>query len=214
MKFIPDYIENYAQSHSHVFESKVLLELERRTHLEVMQPHMLSGQLQGQFLAFLSFTKSPKRILEIGTFTGYSAICLAQGLQAGGILHTIDNNPELEHLTTTFIQKANLSHCIRQHQGDAKDILPQLDEKWDLVFLDADKSSYSDYYDMIFPQLNIGGMIIADNVLWYGAVAQGGTEKRAQALAAFNQKITEDKRVRNVLLPLRDGLMLIEKVLP
>src|SRR5688572_16204279 len=122
MKFIPDYIENYAQSHSRVFQSEVLSELERRTHLEVMQPHMLSGHLQGQFLAFLSFMQRPKRILEIGTFTGYSAICLAQGLQEGGLLHTIDNNPEIEHLTTTFIQKANLSHCIRQHQGDAKDI--------------------------------------------------------------------------------------------
>lgn len=213
MKFIPDYIENYAQNHSSVFDAPVLIELERRTHLEVMRPHMLSGHLQGQFLAFLSYTKKPKRILEIGTFTGYSAICLAQGLQEGGILHTIDNNPELEHITTEFIQKANLHHSILQHQGDAKDILPTLNEKWDIVFLDADKSSYCDYYDMIFPNLNIGGLIIADNVLWYGAVAQGGTEKRAQALAAFNEKVHTDPKVRNVLLPLRDGLMLIEKVL-
>lgn len=212
MKFLPQYIEDYAELHTNVFQSDILRELERKTYLEVMQPHMLSGYLQGQFLAFISRLKKPLRILEIGTYTGYSAICLAQGLQKGGLLHTIDNNLELEAMVTSFIQKANLGDVICQHQGDAIDIIPTLDEEWDLVFLDADKLNYSTYYNMVFPKLNVGGLIIADNVLWYGQVAQGTDEKRANALAAFNDEIHADTRVNNVLLPLRDGLMMIEKI--
>ena len=212
MKFIPEYIEDYAAAHTNVYASDVLNELERKTHLEVMRPKMLSGYLQGQLLTFLSRQKKPLRILEVGTYTGYSAICLAQGLQEGGRLHTIDVNEELEAIATEFIQKSGMGHCIQQHQGDALKIIPELNESWDLVFLDADKINYGNYYDMILPNLNLGGLLIADNVLWNGQVPKGSTEKRAHALAIFNQKVQVDERVKNLLLPLRDGLMLIEKV--
>jgi len=212
MKFIPEYIEDYAKEHTKVYESDVLSMLERKTHLEVMRPQMLSGYLQGQFLSFLSRLKRPQRILEVGTFTGYSAICLAQGLAEGGLLHTIDLNEELEEVATEFIDKAKLRFCVQQHQGNALEIIPQLEEEWDLVFLDADKVNYSSYFDMIFPKLKVGGLLIADNVLWNGKVAEGSKEKRANALAIFNQKVTDDIRVKNILLPLRDGLMLMEKI--
>jgi predicted O-methyltransferase YrrM len=210
MKMTPEYIEEYAQRHTKVYESEVLNRLERKTHLEVMRPQMLSGYLQGQFLAFFSRMKKPKRILEIGTYTGYSAICLAQGLVENGILHTIDVNKELEAIATQFIQEAGLTDAIKQHQGDAMTIVPSLEERWDLVFLDADKINYTNYYDLLIPNLESGAVIVADNVLWHGKVPEGSQEKRASALALFNQKVTNDPRVNNVLLPLRDGLMLIE----
>ena len=210
MKMTPEYIEEYAQRHTKVYESEVLNRLERKTHLEVMRPQMLSGYLQGQFLAFFSRMKKPHRILEIGTYTGYSAICLAQGLVEDGKLHTIDINKELENIATQFIQEAGLENTIQQHQGDAMTIVPDLNEHWDLVFLDADKINYTNYYDLLVPNLQPGAVIIADNVLWHGKVPGGSKEKRASALALFNQKVMDDPRVNNVLLPLRDGLMLIE----
>lgn len=212
MKMTPEYIEEYAKRHTKVYESAVLNKLERKTHLEVMRPQMLSGYLQGQFLAFFSRMKQPKRILEIGTYTAYSAICLAQGLAENGILHTIDVNKELEAIATQFIQEAGLAEKVIQHQGDAMKIVPSLDENWDLIFLDADKINYSNYYDLLVPKLKPGAIIIADNVLWHGKVAEGSREKRASALALFNQKVMDDSRVNNVLLPLRDGLMLIEVI--
>ena len=212
MKMTPEYIEEYAKRHTKVYESEVLNRLERKTHLEVMRPQMLSGYLQGQFLAFFSRMKKPNRILEIGTYTGYSAICLAQGLVENGILHTIDVNKELEAIATQFIQEAGLTGVIKQHQGDAMTIVPSLDERWDLVFLDADKINYTNYYDLLIPNLKSGAIIVADNVLWHGKVPEGSQEKRAVALALFNQKVMNDSRVNNVLLPLRDGLMLIEVI--
>ncbi|BDS13549.1 O-methyltransferase [Aureispira anguillae] len=211
MKLTPNKIEEYAKQHTKVYDSSVLDRLERKTHLEVMRPQMLSGYLQGQFLAFFSKMKQPKAILEIGTYTGYSAICLAQGLQQNGVLHTIDINKELEAIATEYIHQAGVDDRIIQHQGNALEIIPTIDKQWDLIFLDADKINYSQYYDMVLPKLKIGGVIIADNVLWHGKVVEGSREKRASALAVFNKKVTEDDRVDNVLLPLRDGLMLIEK---
>lgn len=212
IKWLPDYIDDYAVEHTQVGGVELLHALERKTHLEVMRPQMLSGYLQGQFLAMISRLKSPHRILEVGTYTGYSAICLAQGLGPEGILHTIDSNPELEAVATEFLQQAPQASQIRQHQGDALSIIPQLEETWDLVFLDADKVNYAAYYDMIFPHLRVGGLLIADNVLWQGKVAAGSHEKRASALAGFNKMVAKDTRVNNVLLPLRDGLLMIEKV--
>lgn len=212
MRWLPEYIDDYATAHTQVGESELLEALERKTHLEVMRPQMLSGYLQGQFLALMSRLQKPRRILEVGTYTGYSAICLAQGLPEGGKLHTIDNNPELEAVATEFIQQSPQAAQIQQHQGNALEIIPQLEETWDLVFLDADKVNYAAYYQLIFPHLKIGGLLIADNVLWQGKVAAGSHEKRASALAGFNKMVAEDKRVNNVLLPLRDGLLMIEKV--
>lgn len=212
IKWLPDYIDDYAVEHTQVGGVALLQELERKTHLEVMRPQMLSGYLQGQFLAMMSRLKAPHRILEVGTYTGYSAVCLAQGLTAEGILYTIDSNPELEAVATEFLQKTPQASQIRQYQGDAMKIIPQLEETWDLVFLDADKVNYAAYYNMIFPRLKVGGLLIADNVLWQGKVAAGSHEKRASALAGFNKMVAKDPRVNNVLLPLRDGLLLIEKV--
>lgn len=212
MKWLPNYINEYAIAHTQVGGRELLHALERKTHLEVMRPQMLSGYLQGQFLALMSRLQSPRRILEVGTYTGYSALCLAQGLTTDGMLYTIDNNPELEAVATEFLQQAPQFEQIQQHQGNALEIIPKLEETWDLVFLDADKVNYAAYYDMIFPRLKIGGLLIADNVLWQGKVAAGSHEKRASALAGFNKMIAEDSRVNNVLLPLRDGLLMIEKV--
>lgn len=212
MNWLPETIDDYAQAHTRVFSAELLHELERKTHLEVMRPQMLSGYLQGQYLAFLSRLKRPRYILEVGTYTGYSAICLAEGLQSDGELHTIDNNPELAHVATEYLQRSPRSAQITQHQGHALEVLTELKKPWDLVFLDADKVNYTQYYDLLFPQLPIGALILADNVLWQGKVAEGSHEKRASALAGFNNKVQQDERVTNVLLPLRDGLMMIEKI--
>lgn len=212
MNGLPEVIDDYVQAHTAVLPRDLLDELERTTHLEVMRPQMLSGYLQGQYLALMSRLKRPRRILEVGTYTGYAAICLAEGLTEDGLLHTIDNNPELEAVSTRYIQRSSRAAQIIQHQGDALEIIPCLDEQWDLVFLDADKVNYAAYYDLLFPQLPIGAFLIADNVLWHGKVAEGSHEKRASALAGFNKKVLEDQRVVNVLLPLRDGLMLVEKI--
>ncbi len=197
--WLPEVIDDYVQAHTAVLPRELLDELERTTYLEVMRPQMLSGYLQGQYLALTSRLKRPNRILEVGTYTGYATICLAEGLTAGGILHTIDSNPELETVATKYIQRAARAEQIIQHQGDALQIIPTLDETWDLVFLDADKANYTAYYDLLFPRLPIGALLIADNVLWQGKVARGSHEKRASALAGFNKKGLKDTLVKNFL---------------
>ena len=212
MHFLPDYIDTYATEHTKVTDRDLLKKLERQTHLEIMMPQMLSGDLQGQYLAFISRMLRPQYILEIGTYTGYSAICLSSGLREGGVLHTIDSNLEVESIASEYIQKAGLSGKITQHQGDAMQIIPLLDYEWDMVFMDADKINYTNYYDLLLPKLKKGSYIIADNVLWNGTVPKGSKEKKAKALDAFNKKVMEDKRVKNMLLPIRDGLMMIEKI--
>ena len=210
MKASDSEIEQYASAHCNYYLTALLEELERKTHLEVMYPQMLSGKIQGQLLSFLSSMKAPKRILEIGTYTGYSAICLAQGLAKGGQLHTIEVNAETLEVAQYFFRKAGLDQIITQHHGQAYELLDQLGGPWDLVFLDADKVNYAAYYDKVFDLVPSGGLILADNVLWKGMVLHP-KEKRAKALADFNSKIQQDKRVKNILLPLRDGLMIIEK---
>jgi caffeoyl-CoA O-methyltransferase len=211
-------LENYALAHSQD-ELPVLKELDRQTHLRANKPRMLSGHLQGNFLQLISKLMQPKRILEIGTYTGYSAICLAQGLAENGILHTIDNNAEQESITREFIQKAGLEDKIKLHLGNAADIIPTIlteNEEWDLVFIDADKSNYSLYYDLVFNKVRKGGIIIADNVLWSGKVLIDPKElkkndKDTKELLNFNQKNYKDNRTFNMLLPLRDGLMMAIK---
>ena len=213
MDFLPEKISAYAEQHSNVCKSPVLDELERKTHLEVLLPQMLSGQLQGDFLAFFTRLQKPSCILEIGTYTGYSAICMAQGLAENGKLHTIDVDEERQDLVTEFVEKAGLGDKIVQYIGKAIELIPTMDMEFDLVFIDADKANYVNYYELVFPKLKKGGYIIADNVLWSGRVAEPGKkDKRTQVLDDFNKHALNDARVKNLLLPLRDGLMLIEKI--
>jgi caffeoyl-CoA O-methyltransferase len=212
-QLIPPSIENYACDYS-TEESLVLAQLNRETHLKVNLPIMLSGHLQGKVLEFISHMIQPKQVLEIGTYTGYSAICLAAGLKENGVLHTIDINEELYDMCQTYFEKAGLSEKINQHIGHAADIIPRIDCIFDLVFIDADKQNYHLYYDLVIDRLPIGAYILADNVLYDGEVllAQEEQSKNAKAIQAFNEKIRADKRVIQVLLPIRDGLLLMKKI--
>jgi predicted O-methyltransferase YrrM len=212
MDFLPKEISAYAEAHTNTFQSDVLEELSEHTQRTMVLPQMLSGFLQGQFLSFFSRMVKPQCILEIGTFTGYSAICLAEGLQDGGVLHTIDINEDLKATTNEFINKAGLNEVVQFHIGDARDIIPTINETLDLVFIDADKTNYSNYFDLVLPKLKTGGYIIADNVLWSGEVLQAEKDADATALNLFNKKVHNDARVKNLLLPIRDGLMLLEKL--
>lgn len=176
-------------------------------------PRMLSGHLQGRVLSMLSHMISPQRILEIGTFTGYSALCLAEGMPVNGILYTIDVNEELETMVREYLGRSEMKERIKYHVGDAVDIIPSLHETWDLVFIDADKGNYSKYYDLVFDKVRKGGFIIADNVLWSGKVIQKNLDgdEDTKAIVDFNSKVMSDSRVENVLFPIRDGLMVVRK---
>jgi caffeoyl-CoA O-methyltransferase len=212
MEFLPENIENYVVKNSET-EPAVLKELNHETWEKVLIPRMLSGHIQGRILSMLSHMIKPTTILEIGTYTGYSAICLAEGLQDGGKVHTIDVNEELEAMVNTYIEKAGLKNSIINHIGDAIEIIPTLTEPLDLVFIDADKTNYSNYYDLVFDQVNPGGYIIADNVLWSGKVVDPKESLDADTLAliAYSDKVNNDDRVQNVLFPVRDGLMIVRK---
>lgn len=213
MDFLDPNLEQYANDHTSP-ESETLAELNRETHAKVMMPRMLSGHLQGRVLSLLSKLKQPKKILEIGTYTGYSAICLAEGLPPDGHLHTIDINEELEDMAQHYFEKAGMAEKITMHIGNALEIVPNLNEKWDLVFVDADKENYSNYFDLVIDRMNPGGLLIADNVLWSGKVLDPATnnDPDTAGLVAFNKKTHNDPRVENVLLPIRDGLMVVRKV--
>lgn len=211
MEFLPQEIENYAASFS-AKEEPVLEALNRETHLKVMMPRMLSGHIQGNFLKMMSFMMRPNRILEIGTYTGYSAICLSRGLKENGQLHTIDINEELEDMVRRYFKEAKVDDKIKYHIGNALDIISTIEESFDLVFIDADKTNYSNYYDLVFDKVKIGGYIIADNVLWSGKVCNEKHDKDTAAIHAYNQKINEDERVENYLVPIRDGLMIARKL--
>lgn len=211
MKFLDEALESYIQAHT-TPEPEYLHELNRQTNLKVSKPQMLSGHLQGKALEFFSFMLNPKRILEVGTYTGYSAICLAKGLQPDGLLHTIDNNEELASMARKYWQKAGVADQILFHIDNALNVIPNLDETFDLVFIDADKVNYARYYDLVFDQIRKGGFIIADNVLWSGKVLNEGGDKDTKALQVFNEKIQKDDRVENMILPLRDGLMMARKL--
>ena len=212
INFIDDNILNYSISKSEK-ESKLLKDLYRETYLKVLNPRMISGHYQGRILSLISKIVSPKKILEIGTYTGYSAICLCEGMDKDGVLHTIDNNKELVEIQNKYFKKANLKDKIVQHSGDAKNIIPSIDEEFDIVFIDADKESYPEYYDLIINKVRSGGIIIADNILWSGKILEK-VEKDDQAtksIIEFNNKIIEDDRVKNIILPIRDGLNIVRK---
>ena len=212
INFIDDNILNYSISKSEK-ESKLLNDLYRETYLKVLNPRMISGHYQGRILSLISKIISPKKILEIGTYTGYSAICLCEGMDKDGILHTIDNNKELVEIQNKYFKKANLTNKIVQHSGDAKNIIPSIDEEFDIVFIDADKESYPEYYDLIINKVRSGGIIIADNILWSGKILEK-VEKDDQAtksIIEFNNKIIKDDRVKNIILPIRDGLNIVRK---
>ena len=213
MDFISSSLQQYCEDHSDP-EPAVLKEISRETHLKVLRSRMLSEHFQGRYLSFISKMVSPKAILEIGTYTGYSAICLAEGLVAGGQLITIDHNPELEELVVANIKKANMSDKIQFRLGDAKEVINALDGKFDLVFLDADKINYSAYYGMIFDKVRVGGIILVDNVLWSGKVTEDLNSKDTDTLAIinFNKELATDLRVEKILLPLRDGIFMVRKI--
>lgn len=212
MDFLPEAINSYTESFT-ADEPAVLKQLNRQTYANILMPRMLSGHLQGRVLSMISHMVKPGLILEIGTYTGYSAICLAEGLLPDGILHTIDINEELADMAQSYIEKAGFKNRIIAHTGDALKIIPQLDGPFDIVFIDADKENYSRYYNLVFSKVRLGGFIIADNVLWSGNVLKPEHEmdEETQAIHSFNTLVRHDTRVENVLLPVRDGLMVIRK---
>jgi len=205
-------IDNYILDHIEP-EDEILKELNRETHLKVLHARMLSGHLQGQVLTLLSKIIQPSMILEVGTFTGYSAICLARGLQENGRLITIDIDDELESFAAKYFEKAGLKDKIKQRIGPALKIIPELKETFDLVFLDADKSEYIDYFNLVIGKLRKGGIIIADNTLWSGKVLEkpAPDDEQTKGIIAFNKLIAKDNRVEKVILPLRDGVTIIRK---
>ena len=206
-------LEIYAEAHT-TAESQLLYKLNRETHIKLRMPNMLSGHLQGAFLRMISHLIKPACILEVGTFTGYSAICLAEGLQPGGILHTIDNNPEMEDIASRYILEAGMENSITIHIGEALEIIPVIEGPFDLVFIDADKDNYISYFNLVVGKVVPGGLIIADNALWYGKVLDPDAlnDRETAGIIYFNEYVLNDTRVENVLVPLRDGLMMIRKL--
>ncbi len=213
MDFLPHDISTYAEAHTSP-ESALLRRLNRNTHAHVMAPRMLSGHMQGRFLSMISWMVRPRRILEIGTYTGYSALCLAEGLTDDGFLITIDQNEELESFARSYWQQSPLNDRIDLQIGPAAAIIPTLHETFDLVFIDADKQNYALYFDLILDNVRPGGFILADNVLWSGKVVMPlkPSDQDTRAVQDFNRKVQDDSRVENMLLPVRDGMMLMRKV--
>lgn len=213
MDFIAKQIEDYAGVFT-ADESEILSELSRETHAKVMTPRMLSGHLQGQVLRMFSHMINPKNILEIGTYTGYSALCMVDGLQEGGKLITIDINEELQDMILRYFDKAGRADSIDSRIGNALEIIPTLDFEFEMVFIDADKENYSNYFDLVIDSVSKGGYIIADNVLWSGKVLEDDAEldKDTIALKDYAKKLKADSRVETVLLPVRDGLLVARKL--
>ncbi|MGF1557037.1 O-methyltransferase [Paucihalobacter sp.] len=212
MHFIPEELDNYIVKHTEN-EPELLQQLSRETFQKVLQPRMLSGHYQGRILSLISKIIQPNTILEIGTYTGYSALCLAEGLQKGGCIHTIDVNEELYDFQRKYFDRSAFGDQIHQHLGDAQNIIPNLNLKFDLVFIDADKEDYPKYFNLIIDKLNSGGIIISDNVLWSGKVIEPLEEDdlATKALLEYNKLLKDDLRIETVLLPIRDGLTISRK---
>ena len=203
-------LEKYILDHTET-EDEILRELSRETHVKMLRPRMLSGHIQGKFLKMICQMMNPKRILEIGTYTGYSAISMAMGSSEDCVIHTIDCNDELEYFTRNFIQRAGCENKIKFHIGDALEIIPEINETFDLVFIDADKRQYVKYFEAIYPKLKKGSFVLADDVLWDGKVVEEveNKDKQTQGILEFNNFIQKDTRVENLMLPIRHGLMMI-----
>ncbi len=212
MDFIDPLIEQYALDYTEN-ESSLLNNLSRQTHLNILQPRMLSGHLQGRLLSTFSKALNPQKILEIGTYTGYSALCLAEGLNKNGQIYTIDINKELEEFAQNYFNASPYKNKIHFLIGDAAELIPEMKHIWDIVFIDADKENYSLYFDLVIDKVRKGGWIIADNVLWSGKVTKPtlNNDLETASIKAFNKKVNSDKRVSNVLMPVRDGMMLMIK---
>ena len=210
MNFISDQLQQYIDDHS-MKESDLLKALDRETHQKVLQPRMLSGSYQGRLLALLAKMIGPKKILEVGTYTGYASLCLAEGLTTGGSIDTIDHNEELADMQRRYFDQSPYGSQIVQHLGEAKDILKTLTGPYDLVFLDADKENYPHYFDLIIDKLETGGILLSDNVLWSGKVLEKATDEATSSLQEYNHKINTDVRVETVVLPIRDGLTITRK---
>ncbi|WP_298536160.1 O-methyltransferase [uncultured Algibacter sp.] len=214
MHFITEELDNYVVAHSDD-EPELLRQLNRETYQKILQPRMLSGHYQGRLLSIISKLTNPKNILEIGTYTGYSALCLIEGMQESGKLHTIDINEELVDFQRKYFDKSGYGKRIYQHLGNALEIIPKLETSFDLVFIDADKENYCNYFNVIIEKLNPGGIILSDNVLWSGKVLETSFKKddvSTPALITYNKLLKEDKRVETVVLPIRDGLTISRKL--
>lgn len=213
MYFLPEDLDDYVVAHSES-EPELLQQLTRETYQKILQPIMLSGPYQGRVLSMISKLKQPKTILELGTFTGYATLCLAEGLQKDGEIHTIDINEELFDFQRKYFDKSDYGHQITQHVGDALDIIPKLDKTFDLIFIDADKPNYVNYFHLIIDKLNSGGIILSDNVLWHGKVVEPLDPKdvSTKAVLDYNTLLKEDSRIETVLLPIRDGLTISRKL--
>lgn len=208
--------DNYTQLYDYCVEHSVdtdqlLYELDRETHLKTLNPRMSSGPMQGKILSLISHLVRPKRILEIGTFTGYSTLHLVRGLENEGKLITIEINPELSYISNKYFKLSPHGHLINPMVGNALEIIPTLDESFDLIFMDAAKKDYPAYYELVLPKMPSGGLILADNVLWSGQIIAAKKDKNAKALDAFNKMVKADDRVENIILPLRDGINVIRK---
>ena len=212
MYFLPEELDKYIVDHSQD-EPELLKQLTRETYQKVLQPIMLSGPYQGRVLSMISKLIRPKTILELGTFTGYSTLCLAEGLQSDGIIHTIDINEELEDFQRKYFDKSGYGKQIIQHVGSALEMIPTIDETFDLVFIDADKPNYSNYFHLIIDKVKPGGIILSDNVLWHGKVVETLNPKdtSTKAVIDYNKLLKDDDRLETVLLPIRDGLTISRK---
>ncbi|MBT6815145.1 MAG: O-methyltransferase [Flavobacteriales bacterium] len=211
MEFLPEIISSYSLENTEK-ELKLLSDLNRETWANVMIPRMLSGHLQGRVLSMISKMIHPTNIIEVGTYTGYSALCMAEGLKENGKIHTLDINEEYTSVAKKYFDKSDYKENIIQHIGNAVEVIPQLNDKFQLAFLDADKENYSNYFDLIINKMDIGGYIIADNVLWSGKVTEENKDEETMALHNYNKKVLSDKRVETVLLPVRDGLNISRKL--
>ena len=210
MNFISSKLQQYIDEHS-MEESDLLKALDRETHQKVLQPRMLSGSYQGRLLALLAKMIEPKKILEVGTYTGYATLCMAEGLATGGSIDTIDYNEELSDIQRRYFDQSPYRSQIVQHLGEAKDVIKTLTGPYDLVFLDADKENYPHYFDLVIDKLETGGVILSDNVLWSGKVLEKATDEATSALQEYNHKINTDARVETIILPIRDGLTITRK---